>query len=316
MKNLVLEKRKQNEPLREKANKALLYLTISNREKIVNKKLNFDIKDNKGKTSLDYALKHSDENILRLFLDAFYEIKEDRKREYHKLELKYQKRSKKFLDCANIFALISNLIVSGYITYYQSKSKTEETFTSISIVCSVISLILFLCNSAIDRQKEFVKRKIENYTEKIKIIEKIPGKSIKAKVEVYSLEEYNTILEQAAKHAEDISRLESMLNKLTHEARLESKNKFNISPQKMSRRGSTELAERRSPSFLGNLGEKLGQYARRTSRVQDIMDSESCSITIDKHSEKDSQSKLNFTVNSLVLEKKTVGFFKKKKESG
>ncbi|MGL9757940.1 MAG: ankyrin repeat domain-containing protein [Wolbachia sp.] len=50
LKNLVLEKRKQNEHLREKATKALLYPRISNREKIVNKKINFDIKDNEGKT--------------------------------------------------------------------------------------------------------------------------------------------------------------------------------------------------------------------------------------------------------------------------
>ncbi len=52
LKKLVLEKRKQNEHLREKAIKALLYLTTINRGKIINKKINFDIKDNKGKTFL------------------------------------------------------------------------------------------------------------------------------------------------------------------------------------------------------------------------------------------------------------------------
>ncbi|MFP3023950.1 MAG: ankyrin repeat domain-containing protein [Wolbachia sp.] len=50
LKKLVLKKRKQNEHLREKAIKALFYLTISNGEKIVSKKIDFDIKDNAKKT--------------------------------------------------------------------------------------------------------------------------------------------------------------------------------------------------------------------------------------------------------------------------
>lgn len=80
LEKLVLKKRKQNEHLREKAIKSLFYLTISNGEKIVNEKINFDIKDNAKKTALDYAFKHSDINILRLFLDFFYEIRENKKR--------------------------------------------------------------------------------------------------------------------------------------------------------------------------------------------------------------------------------------------
>ncbi|WP_264376068.1 ankyrin repeat domain-containing protein [Wolbachia endosymbiont (group B) of Sphaerophoria taeniata] len=313
LKKLVLEKRKQNEHLREKAIKALFYLTISTGEKTVNKRINFDIKDNAKKTALDYAFKYNDINILRLFLDALYETKENGEREHNKLKLKYQKKSKKFLNCANISVSISSVIVSVCIVSDQSKSKTEETFNWISIGCSVISLISFLCNLAIDRQKALVKRKIENYTEKINKIEKATGKLAKTKVGSHDLEEYNSILELLTKNEENLSRLENELYKFTHETSLESKNKLNISPQKMSRRSSTELAERRSSSFLGNLGEKLGQYARRTSRVQDIMDSELSSIIIDKHSEKASQSKLNSTVNSLVLAKKAVGFFKKKK---
>ncbi|MGL9726400.1 MAG: hypothetical protein ACR5KV_07620 [Wolbachia sp.] len=49
MKNLILEKRKQNERLRGKAINALFYLIMDNKEKIVNEKIDFDIKDSAEK---------------------------------------------------------------------------------------------------------------------------------------------------------------------------------------------------------------------------------------------------------------------------
>lgn len=322
LKKLVLKKRKQNEHLREKAIKALFYLTISNGEKIVSKKIDFDIKDNAKKTALDYAFKYNDTNILRLFLDALYETKENREREYNKLELKYQKRSKKFLDCANISVSISSVIVSACIVSDQSKSKTEETFTWISIGCSVISLIFFLCNLAIGRQKELVKRKIENYTEKINRIEEATGKLAKTKVGNHDLEEYNSILELFTKNAEDISRLENELYKFTHETRLESKDKLNISPQKMSRGGSAvpcsnkSLEGRKSSPVLNDLTVKLNPCSRRNSRVQNTMDkcdSASCFITINEHSESKPKAPKNKFEN-VATKLKIGNIFSKKKE--
>ncbi|WP_353274461.1 ankyrin repeat domain-containing protein [Wolbachia endosymbiont (group B) of Hofmannophila pseudospretella] len=322
LKNLVLEKRKQNEHLREKATKALLYPRISNRKKIVNKKLNFDIKDNEGKTSLDYALEHSDANILRLFLDAFYEIKEDRKRKYDKFEIDYQEKREIVLRITNVLTPIVGIIISSCILSDQSGSTVEKIVTCISIFCSLISLISFLSNLLVGLRKKPLKSEIENYTEKIKTIEEITGKSIKAKVEVHSLEEYNTILEQSTKHAEDISRLESMLNKLTHEARLESKNKLNTPFQEMSRSGSTapfsdkSLTSRRSSFFLNDLTKKLGLYERRNSRAQDIMDkcdSASCFITINEHSESKPKAPKNKFKN-VATKLKRVNIFSKKKE--
>ncbi|MFP3024253.1 MAG: hypothetical protein ACEY3K_15770 [Wolbachia sp.] len=259
---------------------------------------------------------------MRLFLDALYETKENREREYNKLELKYQKRSKKFLDCANISVSISSVIVSACIVSDQSKSKTEETFTWISIGCSVISLIFFLCNLAIGRQKELVKRKIENYTEKINRIEEATGKLAKTKVGNHDLEEYNSILELFTKNAEDISRLENELYKFTHETRLESKDKLNISPQKMSRGGSAvpcsnkSLEGRKSSPVLNDLTVKLNPCSRRNSRVQNTMDkcdSASCFITINEHSESKPKAPKNKFKN-VATKLKIGNIFSKKKE--
>ncbi|UYC23445.1 ankyrin repeat domain-containing protein [Wolbachia endosymbiont of Aedes aegypti] len=316
LKSLVLEKRKQNEHLREKATKALLYPRISNGKKIVNKKLNFDIKDNEGKTSLDYALEHSDENILRLFLDAFYEIKEDRKRKYDKFEIDYQEKREIVLCITNVLTPIVGTITSSYMLSDQSGSTVEKIFTFISIFCSLISLISFLSNFLVGLRKKPLKSEIENYTEKIKIIEKITGKSIEAEVEVHNLEEYNTMLELVVKSERDIARLKNELYKFMHETRLESKDKLNISPQRMSRRGSTVLAERRSSSFWGNLGEKLDQHVRPTIRAQDTMDkldNESCFITINEHSESNPKAPKNKFKN-VATKLKIFNIFSKTKE--
>ncbi len=291
-------------------------ITISNGEKIVNEKINFDIKDNAKKTALDYAFKHSDTNILRLFLDFFYEIKENKKRKYDKLEMEYQERSKKLLDYSNMATSISTVIISACIMSNKSESEIEKTFTWISISCSLISFFLLLCNLVIGRQKEFVKRKIENYTEQINRIEEVTGKLAKTEVEIYDSERDRIISEQLVQHAGDISQLKNRFNKLVHPVSLESRDKLNISPQKMSRRGSTVLAERRSSSFLGNLGEKLDQYVKRTSRVQDTMDkldNESCFITINEHSEsKPKAPKSKF--KNVAAKLKRGNIFSKKKE--
>ncbi|MGX9892439.1 hypothetical protein [Wolbachia endosymbiont of Protocalliphora sialia] len=316
LKKLVLEKRKQNERLREKAIKALFYLTISTGEKTVNKKINFDIKDNAKKTALDYAFKHGDTNILRLFLDFFYEIRENKKRKYDRLNMEDQERSKKLLDYYNLAMSISSVIISVCVKYNNAEPEKEEILTWISIAFSSISFLLILYNLVIGLQKEPVKRKIENYTEKMNRIEEVTGKLAKTKVGDHDLEEYNSILELLIKNAEDISRLENELYKFTHETRLESKDKLNISSQKMNRRGSTVLAERRSSSFLGNLGEKLDQYVRRTSRVQDTMDkldNESCFITINEHSESNPKAPKNKFKN-VAIKLKIGNIFSKKKE--
>ncbi|WP_264719842.1 ankyrin repeat domain-containing protein [Wolbachia endosymbiont (group B) of Eucosma cana] len=317
LKKLVLEKRKQNEHLREKAIKALLYLTTINRGQIINKKINFDIKDNKGKTFLKYAIEYKNISILKLFLDPFYEIRENLKREYDKLELEYQEKSRKILEFITMVMLASN-----FISYFcipnnqQSESAIKKTFDYIVMFYSILSLTFMLSNLMIGNKKEPIKRKIESYTEKINSIEEVTGKLAKTIVEVHNSEGYNAILEQLAKNSEDILQVKSMLDKLMHAVSLESRDKLNISSQKMNRRGSTVLAERRSSSFLGNLGEKLDQYVRRTSRVQDTMDkldNESCFITINEHSESNPKAPKNKFKN-VAIKLKIGNIFSKKKE--
>nr|WP_245609333.1 hypothetical protein [Wolbachia endosymbiont of Trichogramma pretiosum] len=122
LKKLVLEKRKQNEHLSEKAIKALFYLIISTGEKTVNKKINFNIKDNVKKTALGYAFKHGDTNILRLFLDFFYEIRENKKRKYDKLNMEDQERSKKLIDYHNLAISISSVIISVCVKHNNAES--------------------------------------------------------------------------------------------------------------------------------------------------------------------------------------------------
>lgn len=253
---------------------------------------------------------------MRLFLDFFYEIKENKKRKYDKLEMEYQERSKKLLDYSNMATSISTVIISACIMSNKSESEMEKTFTWISIICSLVSFFLLLCNSVIGRQKEFVKRKIENYTKQINRIEEVTGKLAKTEVEIYDSERDRIISEQLVQHAGDISQLKNRFNKLMHPASLESRDKLNISPQKMSRRGSTVLAERRSSSFLGNLGEKLDHYVRRTSRIQDTMeklDNESCFITINEHSESKPKAPKN-KLKNVATKLKIGNIFSKKKE--
>lgn len=322
LKKLILEKRKQNEHLREKAIKALFYLTISTGEKTVNKKINFDIKDNAKKTALDYAFKHGDTNILRLFLDFFYEIRENKKRKYDKLNMEDQERSKKLLDYYNLAMSISSVIISVCVKYNHAESEKEETLTWISIAFSSISFLLILYNLVIGLQKEPVKRKIENYTEKMNRIEEATGKLAKTKVGDHDLEEYNSILELLIKNAEDISRLENELYKFTHKTRLESKDKLNISPQKMSRGGSAvpcsnkSLEGRKSSPVLNDLTAKLSLCSRRNSRVQNTMDkldNPSCVITINEHSEIKPKAPKNKFKN-VATKLKIVNIFSKKKE--
>uniref|UniRef100_A0A3B0IWG2 Phosphocholine transferase AnkX n=1 Tax=Wolbachia endosymbiont of Aleurodicus dispersus TaxID=1288877 RepID=A0A3B0IWG2_9RICK len=308
LKKLILEKRKQNEHLREKAIKALLYLTTINRGQIINEKINFDIKDNKGKTFLKYSLEYKNISILKLFLDPFYEIRENLKREYDKLELEYQEKSRKFLELITIIMLALNAISYFCIPNdQQSESAIKKIFDFIVMFYSILSLAFMLSNLMIGNKKEPIKRKIESYTEKINSIEEVTGKLAKTIVEVHNSEGYNAILEQLAKNSEDILQVKSMLDKLMHAVSLESRDKLNISSQKMNRRGSTVLAGRRSSSFLGNLGEKLSQYARRNSRMQDTIDrhdSASCLITMDKYSEskpKAPQSKFKTAVNKIKV---------------
>lgn len=322
LKKLVLEKRKQNEHLRKKAIKALFYLTISTGEKTVNKKINFDIKDNAKKTALDYAFKHGNTNILRLFLDFFYEIRENKKRKYDKLNMEDQERSKKLLDYYNLAMSISSVIISVCVKYNNAESEKEEILTWISIAFSSISFLLILYNLVIGLQKEPVKRKIENYTEKINRIEEVTGKLTKTKVGNHDLEEYNSILELLIKNAEDISRLEIELYKFTHETRLESKDKPNISPQKMSRGGSAvpcsnkSLEGRKSSLVLNDLTTKLSLCSRRNSRVQNTMDkldNPSCVITINEHPEIKPKAPKNKFKN-VATKLKIGNIFSKKKE--
>ncbi|WP_265025248.1 ankyrin repeat domain-containing protein [Wolbachia endosymbiont (group B) of Pammene fasciana] len=322
LKKLVLEKRKQNEHLREKAIKALFYLTISTGEKTLNEKINFDIKDNAKKTALDYAFKHGDTNILRLFLDFFYEIRENKKRKYDKLNMEDQERSKKLLDYYNLAMSISSVIISVCIKYNNAESEKEEIPTWISIAFSSISFLLILYNLVIGLQKEPVKRKIENYTEKMNRIEEATGKLAKTKVGDHDLEEYNSILELLIKNAEDISRLENELYKFTHETRLESKDKLNISPQKMSRGGSALLCSnkslegRKSSPVLNDLTAKLSLCSRRNSRVQNTMDkldNPSCVITINENSEIKPKAPKNKFKN-VATKLKIGNIFSKKKE--
>lgn len=317
LKKLILEKRKQNEHLREKAIKALLYLTTINKGQIINKKINFDIKDNKGKTFLKYALEYKNISILKLFLDPFYEIRENLKREYDKLELEYQEKSRKVLEFITMIMLALNAISYFCIPNdQQSESAIKKTFDSIVMLYSILSLTFMLSNFMIGNKKEPIKRKIESYTEKINSIEEVTGKLAKTIVEVHNSEGYNAILEQLAKNSEDILQVKSMLDKLMHAVSLESRDKLNISSQKMNRRGSTVLAERRSSSFLGNLGEKLDQYVRRTSRVQDTMDkldNESCFITINEHSESNPKAPKS-KLKNVAIKLKIGNIFSKKKE--
>ncbi|MFT4313561.1 MAG: ankyrin repeat domain-containing protein [Wolbachia pipientis] len=310
LKNLILEKRKHNKHLMEKAVSALLYLTMDSKEKIVNKKINFDIKDNAGKIILDYAQEHN-LNILRLFLDVFYEIREDIKRRYDRFEIDYQEKREIVLRITGLLTPIAGITISLCILSDQSDSEVKKVFTYVSMVCSFISFVFFLSNLVVGRQKEPLKSKIENYTEKIDRIEELTGKSIK---EACDLEGYNVILEQLAKSIEDTAQLQSKFNKFVDEIDLQNRDKLSIPFQEMSGSGSAASAGRRSSSFLGNLGEKLSQYARRNSRMQDTIDrhdSASCLITMDKYSEskpKAPQSKFKTAVNKIkvtsILEEK------------
>ncbi len=305
LKNLILEKRKRNKHLMEKAVSALLYLTMDSKEKIVNKKINFDIKDNAGKITLDYALEHN-LNILRLFLDVFYEIREDIKRKYDRFEIDYQDKREIVLRITGLLTPIAGITISLCVLSNKSDSEVKKVFTYVSMFCSFISFVFFLSNLVVGRQKEPLKSKIENYTEKIDRIEELTGKSIK---EACDLEGYNVILEQLAKSIEETAQLQSKFNKFVDEIDLQNRDKLSIPFQEMSRSrsGSAASEGRRSSSFLGNLGEKLSQYARRNSRMQDTIDrhdSASCLITMDKYSEskpKAPQSKFKTAVNKIKV---------------
>ncbi|WP_238580371.1 MAG: ankyrin repeat domain-containing protein [Wolbachia endosymbiont of Armadillidium vulgare] len=306
LKSIVLEKRKQNEHFREKAINALFCLTMNDTKKVISEKIDFDIKDNAGKTALDYSFEHSDTSILRLFLDVFYEIKKDRKRKYDKFEIDYQEKQEMVSCITNVLTPIASITISSCVLFDQSESEVKKFFTYISIACSLISLVLFLSNLVISRRKEPLKNDIKNYTEKIDGIEEITGKSAETKVEVHDLEGYSTI-----RNAEDISELKSTLNNFMNAVDLKNRDKPNMPSQKMSRHDSVaqcsdkSLASRRNSSFLNDVTKKFGQYVRRNSRVQDTMDrcdSASCLITIEEHSkskQEASQSKLKAVINKL-----------------
>ncbi|MGL9726401.1 MAG: hypothetical protein ACR5KV_07625 [Wolbachia sp.] len=105
----------------------------------------------------------------------------------------------------------------------------------------------------ISYRKRSLKNDIKNCTEKIDRIEEITGESIKTKVEVHDFEGCSTILEQLTKHVEDISQLDSTLNKFMRAVNSKSRDKLNISSEEMSSYdniASYSLANRRSSSFL------------------------------------------------------------------
>ncbi|WP_343289546.1 hypothetical protein [Wolbachia endosymbiont of Encarsia formosa] len=254
---------------------------------------------------------------MKLFLDSFYEIRENLKGKYDKLELGYQEKSRKILEFITILMLASNSISYFFIpNNQQSESAIKKFFDFIVMFSSILSLLFMLSNFMIGTKKEPIKRKIESYTEKINRIEEVTGKLAKTIVEVHNSEGYNAILEQLAKNSEGILQVKSMLDKLMHAVSLESRDKLNISSQKMNRCDSTVLAERRSSSFLGNLGEKLDQYVRRNSRVQNIMDkldNPSCVIAINEDSESKPKTPKNKFKN-VATKLKRVSIFSKKKE--
>ncbi|RDD34684.1 ankyrin repeat domain-containing protein [Wolbachia endosymbiont of Cylisticus convexus] len=306
LKSVVLEKRKQNEHFREKAINALFCLTMSGTKKVISEKIDFDIKDNAGKTALDYSLEYSDVSILRLFLDVFYEIKKDRKRKYDKFEIDYQEKQEMVSRITNVLTPIASITISSCVLSDQSESEVKKFFTYISITCSLISLAFFLSNLVVSRRKEPLKNDIKNYTEKIDRIEEITGKSAETKVEVHDFEGYSTI-----RNAEDISELKSTLNNFMNAVDLKNRDKPNMPSQNMSRHNSVaqcsdkSLTSRRNSSFLNDVTKKFGQYVRRNSRVQDTMDrcdSASCLITIEEHSKSKQeapQSKLKVVINKL-----------------
>ncbi|WP_264330685.1 hypothetical protein [Wolbachia endosymbiont (group B) of Erebia ligea] len=116
--------------------------------------------------------------------------------------------------------------------------------------------------------------------------------------------------------------MENELYKFTHETRLESKDKLNISPQKMSRGGSAVLCSnkslegRKSSPVLNDLTAKLSLCSRRNSRVQNTMDkldNPSCVITINENSEIKPKAPKNKFKN-VATKLKIGNIFSKKKE--
>lgn len=310
LKSIALKKHKQNKHLREKAINILFYSTMGNKEKIINEKIDFDIKDNAGKTALDYALEHSDTSILRLFLDVFYEIKKNREKKYDKFKVDYQEQQKKILRFNGILAPMISIVIMICILSGQSRSPLKIFFTAISIVCCLISFLFASCSVVISYKKRSLKSDIKDYTEKIDRIEKVIGESVRTKVEAHNLEGYSIMLEQLTTHAEDILQLKDILGKFMHAVDLKSRDNLNIPSQGVSRRGSIvpcSLADRRNSSFLNDLSKKLSQHIKRNSKAQDTMercDSASRLITIDEHLEskqKASQSKFKTAVTKLEL---------------
>jgi ankyrin repeat protein len=167
----ILEKRQQNQHLKKKAIKSLLYVIKESGERIVNNKIDFDIKDNNGKTVLDYVLIDPDITIMQLFLNAFSERKKTLEQEYQILEKKYQKSHKWISRINSVLSSISGIIVTSLIPSGLGSSPEKTWASIVAIFCSCVAILLVFFSCHLESKENKLKDKIQNYSEKIKQIE-------------------------------------------------------------------------------------------------------------------------------------------------
>ncbi|WP_162297605.1 ankyrin repeat domain-containing protein [Wolbachia endosymbiont of Folsomia candida] len=208
---IISEKRQQNQHLKKKVIKSLLYIKKENGEQVVNEEVNFDIKDKGGKTVLDYVLGNPDTNIMQLFLNAFCEKKEKLEQKYHLLEKKDQWRHKWISRINSVLSSIAGVIVTSLILSDMGNSPGKIAASYVAIFCSCVAISLVFLNCYLERKEGKLKSEIQNYNKKINQIEnkieEITGESKKG----YMTErERDDLLRQVVKELEILNGIKKL----------------------------------------------------------------------------------------------------------
>ena len=197
-KDIILQRREENKVRKLEAITALMY-KVENERKVVNGKINLDIKDNHGKTVLDYVIKN-DVDVQKLFLSVLYELKKKSEHKYTIFKESSLKRHTLISRINSVIASVVSIMVTSLIISDMSNSPWKIGASVVAIICSVASIILSLCSWLwIEKKDKELSDKINYYDEKIQFIENEVGSSHITRTDYNTTEEINELLQRVAK---------------------------------------------------------------------------------------------------------------------